>query len=70
MIDSLYSIGKEELANEIHQFVRQLSDRFDLHLMDLLEIGNWGINKEGNYKLLDYGCAYELYQKFLRKSGN
>jgi hypothetical protein len=69
IVEHLRSIGKEESAEEIYQFINQLSDQFQLHFMDLFEMGNWGVDKEGNYKLLDYGCTYDLYMQVFDRVG-
>jgi hypothetical protein len=69
IVEHIKSLGNSALANEIEDFILDLSGEYHLHLMDLFQIGNWGIDKQGNYKLLDYGASYDLCMDIYEQVG-
>jgi hypothetical protein len=70
LMEKIKPIDKETFEKEIKnkkffiQLTQYLSNNHDLN-NDIINYSSWGINKNGEYVLLDYGYTHKLYNEFM-----
>jgi hypothetical protein len=70
IMEKLTPIDKETFVEQVkhqefyHSLILYLTNDMNLN-NDIQNYSSWGINKQGQYVLLDYGYTHELYNDFM-----